>query len=311
MTREQYAKNLSVPTETVDVVLDTDAFNEVDDQFAIVYLLHAAERARILGFCAAPFFNINSASPADGMERSYAEIGKLLRLSGREELCEQVYRGSDRYLPNEETAVESPAARFLIETARAHTPQHPLYVVAIGAITNVASALLLAPDIAENIVIVWLGGHAHHWPQQPADEFNMTQDIAAARVVFGSAAPLVQLPCFGVVDHFIVTEGELKQYLLEKNPAADYLARNVLTCQAAYADGLPWGRVIWDVTAVAWLLNDGDRFMNSTVTAAPMPQEDRSYSFEDGAKPIRCIYRIDRTALLTDMLRRIAGEGAL
>lgn len=308
MTEEQYAKNLSVPTETVDVILDTDAFNEVDDQFAIVYLLHAAERARVLGFCAAPFFNEISASPADGMEKSYAEIGKLLRLAGKEELCERVYSGADRYLADEKTPIDSPAARFLVESARAHTPQHPLYVVAIGAITNVASALLLAPDIAENTVVVWLGGHAHHWPRRPADEFNMTQDIAAARVVFGSAVPLVQLPCFGVVDHFIVTEAELKRYMLGKNPAADYLAKNVLTCQAACADGLPWGRVIWDVTAVAWLLNDGDRFMESTVTPAPMPQEDRSYRFEENAKPICCVYRIDRTALLADMFRRISGE---
>ena len=35
MTKEQYLKNLSVPSGKIDVVLDTDAFNEVDDQFAI------------------------------------------------------------------------------------------------------------------------------------------------------------------------------------------------------------------------------------------------------------------------------------
>ena len=30
-----------VPTGYVDVVLDTDAFNEIDDQFAISYLIHS------------------------------------------------------------------------------------------------------------------------------------------------------------------------------------------------------------------------------------------------------------------------------
>ena len=35
MTNEQRIRNLSVPTGKVDVVLDTDAFNEIDDQFAI------------------------------------------------------------------------------------------------------------------------------------------------------------------------------------------------------------------------------------------------------------------------------------
>ena len=43
MTKEQYVKNLSVPTGKVDVVLDTDAFNEIDDQFAIAYLLRWQE----------------------------------------------------------------------------------------------------------------------------------------------------------------------------------------------------------------------------------------------------------------------------
>lgn len=39
MTKEQFIKNLSVPEKKVDVVIDTDAFNEIDDQFAISYLI--------------------------------------------------------------------------------------------------------------------------------------------------------------------------------------------------------------------------------------------------------------------------------
>ena len=67
MTAEQRIRNLSVPTGKIDVVLDTDAYNEIDDQFAIAYLLRNQDRLNIKGFCAAPFFNINSSSPADGM----------------------------------------------------------------------------------------------------------------------------------------------------------------------------------------------------------------------------------------------------
>lgn len=39
MTNEQYLKNLKVPTGQIDIVLDTDAYNEIDDQFAIAYML--------------------------------------------------------------------------------------------------------------------------------------------------------------------------------------------------------------------------------------------------------------------------------
>ena len=39
MTQSIYLKNLEAPTRIVDAVLDTDAYNEIDDQFAIAYLL--------------------------------------------------------------------------------------------------------------------------------------------------------------------------------------------------------------------------------------------------------------------------------
>ena len=69
MTTEQYFKNLTPPEGPVDIVLDTDAFNEIDDQFAIGYMIRKTEKFNVKGICAAPFFNSNSTGPADGMER--------------------------------------------------------------------------------------------------------------------------------------------------------------------------------------------------------------------------------------------------
>ena len=52
MTNEQYIKNLSQPTKKIDVILDTDAYNEVDDQFAISYMLCHRDRLNIKAvFC--------------------------------------------------------------------------------------------------------------------------------------------------------------------------------------------------------------------------------------------------------------------
>ena len=79
MTQEQYLKNLTPPQETVDVVLDTDAFNEIDDQYAICYLVKNAEKLRVKGICAAPFTKPHAPDPKVGMEQSYEEIRKLLR----------------------------------------------------------------------------------------------------------------------------------------------------------------------------------------------------------------------------------------
>ena len=211
MKTEQRMRNLTVPNRPIDVVLDTDAYNEIDDQFAIAYLLKSKEKLRTKALYAAPFWNERSENPKNGMEKSYDEILKLLSLMG-EEL--PVFKGSEVYLPNENTPVISLAAKDLAERANSYSPENPLYVVAIGAITNVASAILLNPAVVENTVVVWLGGHARHFAH--TKEFNMRQDVAAARVVMGSGVPFVQLPCMGVVSSFTVSKPELEFWLKEK-----------------------------------------------------------------------------------------------
>ena len=304
MTQEQFLTNLTTPGGPVDVVLDTDAYNEIDDQFAIAYLLRSPEKLRIRGFCAAPFFNDKSVSPADGMLRSYEEILKLLKLAESEAYIPMTYKGSERYLPDEQTPVESPAASFLAELANSYSPQRPLYIVAIGAITNVASALLLNPDMKERVVIVWLGGHAHHWPD--TREFNMQQDVAAARVVFDSGVPLVQLPCAGVVTHFAASRWELEHWLKGKNALCDYLVENTVREAESYASGKPWTRVIWDVTAVAWLLNEGGRFMTDELRTAPIPEYDHHYAYDSRRHLMKYVSGIHRDALFEDLFTKLA-----
>lgn len=57
MTREQFLRNLETPTSPVDVVLDTDAFNEVDDRYAIAYLLRSKEKLNEKAIYAAPYLH--------------------------------------------------------------------------------------------------------------------------------------------------------------------------------------------------------------------------------------------------------------
>ena len=304
MTQEQYLKNLTVPTGKIDVVLDTDAYNEIDDQFAISYLLKKPEKLQVQGICAAPFFNILSESPLDGMEKSFEEILRLLPLIGRPELARQVYRGSDRYLPDEATPVDSPAARFMAELSRNYDAEHPLYIVAIGAITNVASALLMEPQMKDRCVVVWLGGRAVHMPQGGM-EFNMKQDVAAARVVFGCGVPVVQLPCRGVVDRFHTTQYELEHWLLNKNPLCDYLCDRTVRHMNEVLHRVMWSKPLWDVTAVAWLVNENDRFMESKLIPAPIPEYDLTYRFDDSRHLIRYIQWIDRDTLFADLFNTL------
>lgn len=285
----------------IDVVLDTDTYNEIDDQFALAYMMKSADKLHVKAIYAAPFHNEKSAGPADGMEKSFAEIHHILQLMDRADFAGNVFRGSTAYLRDEKTPVISDAARHLAGLAMAYSPAQPLYVVAIGAITNVASALLLNPEIAGRIVVVWLGGNAHEWPDNR--EFNCLQDVAAARVVTDSGVALVQLPCAGVVSAFATCAGELDMYLRGKNKLCDYLVDMAEREGAAGSRYGVWSRVIWDVTAVGWLLDDD--FMLDKLVPMPIFQYDHHYSFDCRRPFMRYVYHINRDALFEDLFKKL------
>ncbi len=295
-------RRLEKPKGRVDVVIDTDTYNEIDDQYALSYLIKSDEKLDLKAIYAAPFFNEKSTGPVDGMEKSYREIMNVLTLLEREDLKEHVYRGSTEYLPSETEPVISDAAKDLAERAMNYTEEHPLYVVAIAAITNVASALLLNPDIKNRIVLIWLGGNATNWPDNK--EFNLYQDVAGARIVFGCGVPLVQLPCMGVVSAFTTSGPELEYHLRGKNKLCDYLV-NVTTTEAAACNGGPvWTRPIWDVTAVAWLL-DGD-FEEDCLIHSPIPEYDNRYAFDNNRHFIKYVYHIKRDKLFADLFAKLS-----
>lgn len=301
LTEIQRLQMLQCPQKPVDMVLDTDAYNEIDDQYAIAYAMAATDRLHLKALYAAPFDNKYVSGPAEGMERSYQEILHLLNLMKREV---PVFRGSDSFLANETTPVLSPVVEDLVERAMQYTWDNPLYVVAIGAITNIASALIVKPEIADRIVVVWLGGHTPEWPGNA--EFNLRQDVAAARVVFASGAPLVLLPCLGVVHAFTTTESELNYWLRGKNPLCDYLIDHTVEVANEYARGKVWSRPIWDVTAIGWLLNDQNRFMLDKLIHTPIPEYDHHYA-EDPRRPLcRMVYYIKRDALMGDLFNHLS-----
>ena len=69
--------------------------------------------------------------------------------------------------------------------------------------------------------------------------------------------------------------------------------------------GTAWTRIIWDVTAVAWLLNDADKFMESRIIPTPIPTYDNFYAKDYNAHPMRYVYNLHRDVLMTDLIRKL------
>lgn len=291
----QRLSRLQPPSGPVTAVLDTDTYNEIDDQFAVVYALLSPEQMTIEAIYAAPYLNDRSTSAADGMEKSYEEILRLLDKMKRP-ADGLVHRGSAGFLESLDEPLESDAARDLIR--RAQASEGPLYVITVGAPTNVASALLLEPSIVDKIVVVWLGGKGLNWPT--ASEFNLQQDVLASQVLFDSGVPLIQLPTEPVTSHLLTTVPEVETYLKGKGEIGDYL---VQILKDYHQDHYAWSKVIWDISAVAYLIDPS--WFKTEVRSTPILTDELTYRFDDARPPYRVATYVRRDPVYKDMFRKI------
>lgn len=272
-------------------VLDTDAYNEIDDQFAVVYALLSPERIRLEAIYAAPFHNGRSTGPGDGMVKSHAEIRRLLdRMPAHADV--PVHQGSTSWLP----AAPSAASQDLI--ARAYLSDEPLHVLTIGAPTNVAAALKAEPGIAERIVVVWLGGNPRYWHR--AVEFNVEQDPAASHVLLDSGVPLVHVPCRNVTEHLRTTQAEIERHVRGAGAIGDYLAD---IYAGYYPEHFGRSKVLWDLGAVAWLVNPA--WVPTAQVHSPLLTAEGTWSHDPRRHLIREALWVDRDAVYRDLFTKL------
>lgn len=295
---------LEPPAGKVPVVIDSDTYNEIDDQYAVAYALLSPDRMDVEAIYAAPYLNDRSKGPADGMEKSYQEILRLLKFLGRDS-AGRVFRGSDRFMEDAGKPVESPAMRELI--ARAMIPRAtPLYVLTIGCPVNVSSAILAEPKIKEKIVVVWLGGASHDWPS--AREFNLQQDLHASRVLFDSGVPLVQIPTKNVSEHLRTTVPEAEKWLKGRSKLCDYLFEEFVEYYKSHTrdkpQPYPWSKVIWDISAIAWVINP--QWIPSALVPSPILTADMRWQKQAGRHEIRVATNVQRDPVFYDLFQKLA-----
>ena len=282
----------------VKVILDTDTYNEIDDQFALVQMLFSKKRMDVLSINAAPFsMNNRSDDPQKGMELSYDEIFRLLDKINLKK-NNFVFKGSTKYVGFEKKPISSPAADNIIETALKCSANDPLYVIAIGAITNVASAILKEPEIINKIVVVWLGGNALYWPEN--NEFNLKQDIGGAQVLFDSGVSLVLVPCKGVTSHLISTVPEIEKYIEPHGEIGKFLA---MRFKEYNNDHKGWSKEIWDMAAISWVLNE--EWAPTNIAPSPILLDDKRWAFDENRHPIKIVYEIKRDLILQDFIEKL------
>lgn len=289
----QYPKK---EVEKINVILDTDTYNECDDQFALAYLLKSQDRFNIDAITIAPYRHDNALSVKEGVCKSYDEAVNVCKLAGYK-TDDKVFKGSEGFL-TEGYKDTNDAVEKIIEIASKNTKT---YIIAIGAITNVALAIKKEPKIKDKIKVVWLGGHS--MLSQNNDEFNFRGDVHAVKEVLNSKVDLTIIPCKNVASNLVTSIYELEYHLKGKNELCDFL------CSRFYNDekhGIQTRRVIWDISAVTYLLNR-NWFEVSTISC-PDIAKDTSYIKTENKHLINVVNNIDVNKVYNDLFKKLGGK---
>ena len=200
-------------------------------------------------------------------------------------------------MTDHETPIDSEAARHLVSLAMA-TDDEPLYVVAIGAPTNITSAILLEPKIIERIVVVWLGGQPLSYPT--AREFNLKQDIPSVQVLLDCGVPLVLVPCMGVASHLLTTVAELEKFVSGKGAIGDYLVEIF----KAYSDNhFAWSKEVWDISTIGYLLNPD--WVPSQIVHTPILTDQVTWSVDQRRHFMRIATHVRRNPIFADLFEKL------
>ena len=317
-----YRERLKPPTTKPRLVIDTDAANEIDDQFALAWALLSPDQLQVEAVYAEPFSFAHRRAdypsapadaapfnpPAEGMERSYAEILRVYSHLGQNP-AGRVFLGSAGYLPAADQALHSEAVDHLIALARAHPAPQPLYVLALGCVTNIASALLLAPDIINSIVVVWTSGYPSCAPQVN-DSFNLEQDMHASRVLLDSGVPLVYLPGYHVGAQLRFSLPEMERYVQGRGAIGTYLHQlytdNPLWPMLGTGLVEPYSWVIWDIITVAWLLQPN--WVPSSLVRTPRLGDDKRWISDPSRHLMREGYAVERDAIFADLISKLPAR---
>jgi purine nucleosidase len=281
----------------IRLIINTDANNEADDQFAIVHALLTPQFI-IKGIIAAHF---GIRRTLLSMQESYDEVVNVLELMKVDDEV-PVFKGAEHAMPDEHSMVPSEGAELIVREAHSED-NRPLYVIFLGPITDLAAAYMKDPSIAGKLTAIWIGGGAY---PDGASEFNLSNDIHAANVVFRSNIPLWQAPR-NVYSMIRVSIAELAVRVKPYGVVGNYLYQQLVNFNMKYGDNKEWPKgEVWclgDSPAVSLLLDEHE--YGYEMQPAPRIAEDMSYVHCQQERLIRVYHYIDSRFTLEDMYAKL------
>jgi len=244
-------------------------------------------------------------TPEEGVEKSYQEIitifNKLnLPHDGK------VFRGSPKYLDSFDQPIETESSKFIVDTCLKY-PDEKIYVVAIGCVTNIASALLMNPEIIKNMVVVWTSGFPTYSFNHNKNSLNLVQDVKSSKLLFECGVANVYLPGFNVGAQLTLSLPDMEKFVKGKGDIGNYLfelyTNNPLHKQRGVLDQTWRTWVIWDVINIAWLINPS--WVPSTIIPASVLNDELYWEKSKNSHFIREAFGVNRDEIFYDFYKKL------
>ena len=264
------------------IVVDADTGNEVDDFFALARLF-MEPTLEITTLNAAHWQGSQWAIP-NTMENSHRLNQQLL---GEMNLSIPTKRGAiARMFDWGDRAQHSSAAYELIAQCKS---SDRITVVVLGALTNVASAIYIAPDIAKKLDVYWLGTEIDFKTGVlKRNDFNPMMDPYALDLLLESEAELHIVP----LNTAVAMQVDFDE--MNKKIGDHFLGSFLMDRWKNHLDGSRRNRILWDLGLVAVFINP-DFGSTQTITT----------SKDSGNRPIVFYDSLDAKAIYNDFYSKL------
>jgi inosine-uridine nucleoside N-ribohydrolase len=258
----------------------------------------------------------------DDVAEAVAAANKIVEMCGQSGQY-PVLEGSRDIHEDFSTPLDSPGIRFIIEEAMRDDTDLPLYIACGASLTEIASAYLREPRIAERLTVVWIGGHEHDGlaevaPGAPDLEYNLHQDVVAGQIVFNqSSLRIWQVPrdsyrsCLYSRAELLVNLaplGELGAHLAsELGRVANWVHEMGASAGECYVLG---DSPLVLLTALQTAFEPDTASSSWTTIPCPTIGSDGLYTANPSGRPLRVYGLLDNRLMFEDMLAKFKLHAA-
>ncbi|WP_245188872.1 nucleoside hydrolase [Maribacter dokdonensis] len=301
------------------VIIDNDLGGDPDGLFQLAHHLMSPS-VEIRGIIASHLYEQGFGGPGTS-EYAKEQAMKVINILGLENSV-NVYIDKSRSMVDVTKPIDSEAVQVIIKEAMRTDTDLPLYVVCGGGLTNIASAYLLEPEIAEKLTLVWIGGPEYTDiaippPGYTTLEYNLGIDIKAAQVIFNdSDINIWQVPR-NVYRQPIMSDAELLIKVKGKGKLGNHLF-NVMKEAYTKLDkwNIPMGEVyiygdnpLVLLTALQSSFEPDPSSSSYVIKQAPIINEEGLYKVNLKGRNIRVYQQLDNRLLFDDFFTKLVLLG--